>query len=208
MAIPTLYWMLECSGCHCRFVVYDSYLVFLGTDRPDPQPGDGYGGPPLPMRYSCVRGCADTLHAVGSIHQLDDTQMRLNIPSMSMEMPEHLEKEWRYLLADPTRWVLTPFPYEMFRAEYARRFPVLIMTDHDGTRQTLPPLEAVLRWFEVMEHGNTLSLVRRDGSTIDIRHDGRTYRVRLVSEPNTLGALANLTADGAMERLARYFSGA
>ena len=52
MAIPVLYWMLECSRCSSRMVVRDSYLKFIGVpgatrDNPPP-PGAGYGGPPLP----------------------------------------------------------------------------------------------------------------------------------------------------------------
>ena len=45
MAIPVLYWMLECTECGSRLVVHDSYLEFVGTSDPEPKPGAGYGGP-------------------------------------------------------------------------------------------------------------------------------------------------------------------
>jgi hypothetical protein len=133
MAIPILYWMLECTGCHCRFVVHDSYLEFVGTHTPNPEPGDGYGAVPLPSRHRCVRGCPDPLQAIASMFSPDDDEMRLAEPYISVELPRTLRKEWRYLAADPTRFVQTPFPREQFLAEYARRCPVLTMTDHDGS---------------------------------------------------------------------------
>ena len=117
MAIPILYWMLECTGCHCRFVVHDCYLVFVGSSRPDPAPGEGYGGPPLPMRYTCVRGCADALQALGSTWEPDDDSMWLREPHVPVRQPESLRREWRYLAGDPTRFVQTPFPLdELLRA--------------------------------------------------------------------------------------------
>jgi hypothetical protein len=58
MAIPILYWMLECTACGSRLVVHDSYLKFDGTSNPNPLPGDGYGGAPLPERYKCTKGCS------------------------------------------------------------------------------------------------------------------------------------------------------
>ena len=34
MAIPVLYWMLECAECGSRLVAHDSYLKFVGTSDP------------------------------------------------------------------------------------------------------------------------------------------------------------------------------
>ncbi len=67
MAIPVLYWMLECIACGARLVVHDSYLKFVSTSDPKPMPGTGYGGPPLPERYTCTNGCVQPMKAIGSI---------------------------------------------------------------------------------------------------------------------------------------------
>jgi hypothetical protein len=76
VAIPILFWMLECTECGTRRVVHDCYLVFIGTPN-DPRTleGVGYGGPPLAERYSCTKGCTAAMRAIGSITVLQ-TQMR------------------------------------------------------------------------------------------------------------------------------------
>ena len=98
MAIPRLYWMLECTGCRRRFVVYDSYLKFVGTRNPIPYDGEGYEGPPLPERHKCSEGCLHPLKAVGSISFPGDRTMWLFQPHIPVEMTEDQIGEWTRLI--------------------------------------------------------------------------------------------------------------
>ena len=98
MAIPVLYWMLECTACGSRRVVHDSYLQFVGTSDPDPQPGEGYEGPPLPERYTCTKGCSRPMKAVGSIFDPDDEEMWLHEPHVKVRMTKAQSNEWRRLI--------------------------------------------------------------------------------------------------------------
>ena len=100
MAIPVLYWMLECTGCGSRLVVHDSYLEFVGTSDPNPPPGAGYGGPPLPERHTCTKGCSRSMNALGSIFNLDDRTMWLHDPHVPIEMTKIQSGEWRRLIQE------------------------------------------------------------------------------------------------------------
>ena len=100
MAIPILYWMLECTGCGSRRVVRDSYLKFVGTSDPVSVPGAGYGGPPLPERYSCTNGCSARMRAVGSIFDPRDRTMWLNEPHKPIEMDQGQAEEWLRLIRE------------------------------------------------------------------------------------------------------------
>lgn len=100
MAIPVLYWMLECTGCTSRRVVRDSYLKFMGVSHPNPAPGEGYGGPPLPERYGCTKGCSQGMRAIGSISGLDDSTMWLNDPHVPIEMDRSRAEEWSRLIKE------------------------------------------------------------------------------------------------------------
>jgi hypothetical protein len=98
MAIPRLYWMLECTGCEARFVVFDSYLKFVGTRNPVPYDGEGYEGPPLPERHTCPRRCVHPLTAIGSIGHPSERTMWLSKPHVPVEMTEEQIQEWRLLI--------------------------------------------------------------------------------------------------------------
>jgi hypothetical protein len=100
MAIPILYWMLECKGCGCRRIVRDSYLKFIGTSEPDPPPGAGYGDTPLPERYGCTQGCSVGMRAVGSIYTPEDTEMWLDEPHEPIEMNQEQIDEWLRLIRE------------------------------------------------------------------------------------------------------------
>ena len=100
MAIPILYWMLECKGCGDRRVVHDSYLEFLGTSEPNPPPGAGYGGPPIAERYDCPNGCTDGLRVIGSIFSPEDTEMWLHEPHEPVEMDQEQIDQWRQLIRE------------------------------------------------------------------------------------------------------------
>lgn len=100
MAIPILYWMLECTGCGSRRVVHDSYLKFVGTSDPNPPPGAGYGGPPLPERYGCTNGCSERMRAVGSIFEPGDRTMWLHEPHKPIEMDQLQAEEWLRLIQE------------------------------------------------------------------------------------------------------------
>ena len=98
MAIPLLYWLLECPRCGVRRVVRDRYLRFVGTSDPHPAPGAGYGGPPLPERYTCTKGCAGPMKAIGSIVAPDDDEMWLHEPHVPAKMTRAQSAEWRQLI--------------------------------------------------------------------------------------------------------------
>ena len=98
MAIPVLYWMLECTGCGGRRVVHDSYLQFVGTDDPNPAPGDGYEGPELPERYPCASGCGQAMKVIASRFDPDDPDMWLHDPHVRVWLTEEQFNEWRALI--------------------------------------------------------------------------------------------------------------
>jgi hypothetical protein len=99
--IPTLYWMLECTGCRTRRVVHDCYLVHVPTSNDEePEEGDGYGGPPLPERYSCTKGCTAPMRAIGSISNPMDRTMWLHEPHKPIEMSQHQLNEWFRLIQE------------------------------------------------------------------------------------------------------------
>jgi hypothetical protein len=95
MAIPVLYWMLECTGCGSRRVVHDSYLQFVGTSDPDPQEGEGYEGPPLGERYTCAKDCSQPMKPIGSIVDPDDENMWLHEPHAPVRITSAQADEWK-----------------------------------------------------------------------------------------------------------------
>ena len=98
MAIPVLYWMLECTGCGARRVVRDRFLLQISSWNPKRAAGAGYGGPPLPERYRCSKGCSRRLKAIGSIHRPDDETMWLHEPHQPVKMTQAQIDEWRRLI--------------------------------------------------------------------------------------------------------------
>jgi hypothetical protein len=93
--------MLECSGCRRRFVVYDTWLEFVGTaDGHFPDEGEGYGDVPLTDRCRCVNGCADPLHAIGSLDSPTDRAMWLHSPHIPVTLTPKQSDEWRQLIAE------------------------------------------------------------------------------------------------------------
>lgn len=100
MAIPILYWMIECKGCGRRRVVHDSYLEFTGTSEPASAPGDGYSGRPLNERYGCCGRCTEGMRAVGSIFSPDDTQMWRHDPHEPVDMNQEQIDEWSRLIRE------------------------------------------------------------------------------------------------------------
>jgi hypothetical protein len=100
MALPILYWMLECGKCGSRRVVHDSYLKFVGTGQLNPPPGAGWGGPPLEDRYPCPKGCPGTPRVIGSIFSPEDREMRTHEPYESRVMTRQESEEWRRLIRE------------------------------------------------------------------------------------------------------------
>jgi hypothetical protein len=101
MAIPVLYWMLECTDCGARLVVHDCYLVLVGGRDPAADSDTGYEGPPLPQRHRCVHGCDRPMRAVGSMFSPDDRTMWLHDPHVPITMTKTQSREWRRLLQEP-----------------------------------------------------------------------------------------------------------
>jgi len=98
MAIPVLYWMLECSGCGTRRVVLDSYLEFIGTPKANRMPGTGDGGKPLHERYGCAKGCAQPMKTIGFKWDRDDEEMWLDEPYVLVKLTSEQTNEWRQLI--------------------------------------------------------------------------------------------------------------
>jgi hypothetical protein len=98
--IPELYWMLECTECGSRLVVYDSYLELVGEADPNDD-GGGYGGLPLPERHTCADGCRRPMRAVGSIDDLQDDTMWLHDPHLPIKLTRVQMTEWRRLIQEP-----------------------------------------------------------------------------------------------------------
>ena len=96
MAIPVLYWMLECSYCGTRLVVHDSFLEFVGG--PDCDEGEGYGDRPLPERHGCSKGCSGPMRALGSIFRPEDEEMWLFEPHVPIAMTRAQRDEWSRLI--------------------------------------------------------------------------------------------------------------
>jgi hypothetical protein len=100
MAIPILYWMLECSRCGSRRVVHACYLEYVGYFGPEPiHPGAGYGGRPLPERYGCLEGCPGPPQVLGSVFSPDDDVMWLHTPHEPRPMDARQRREWVRLIA-------------------------------------------------------------------------------------------------------------
>jgi hypothetical protein len=98
VAIPVLFWMIECTGCGTRRVVKDRYLRFVGTGKPNPAPGEGYAGPPLPERYGCANGCSRPMKAIGWRSLPDSDEMWQHEPYMKIRMTRAEADEWRQLI--------------------------------------------------------------------------------------------------------------
>jgi hypothetical protein len=100
MALPILYWLLECTECGARRVVHDTYRLFVGTTDPCPVPGAGYTGPPLPERYKCKKACSAPMRVLGSLHDPQDRTMWLHEPHKPIQMTRSQINEWRRLIRD------------------------------------------------------------------------------------------------------------
>jgi hypothetical protein len=105
MAMPILYWMLECTRCGARRVVYGCYLELVSdgehdasADEPE-RLGAGYGGRPLPERYGCLEGCPETPRVIGSVFSPDDEEMWLHTPHEPRPMDARQRREWVRLIA-------------------------------------------------------------------------------------------------------------
>lgn len=198
--------MLECTGCHCRFVVRDFFLIPV---EPKPPGTDGrYRGPDLPHRYACIRGCTNRLDLLASMLGPDDDTMWLSEPRIPVPLSAAIRSEWHHLIDNPSHWVSTPFPRDAILADYHGRHPVLTMTDHDGARCKQPDVRQALEWFDVMEHGQTLSFERRDGGTLHLGHDGETYSARLLESPNVSVEVSGLGRGVAEQAIERYITDA
>jgi hypothetical protein len=101
VAIPILYWMLECTECGTQRVVHDCYLVFVGIPNdPLPAEGAGYSGPPLEERYSCTKGCTAAMRTIGSIFEPQDRTMWLHVPHKLIAMDQRQIDEWLQLIRE------------------------------------------------------------------------------------------------------------
>ena len=99
MAIPILYWMLECDACHLRWVVHDSYLEYIGSENANLAPGEGYGERPLEERYPCPKGCNGRPSVIGSLFSADDEVMWLYRPHEPRRLSRGQRDEWQTLIA-------------------------------------------------------------------------------------------------------------
>jgi hypothetical protein len=100
MALPILYWMLECARCKSRRVVRDTYLEWVGTDEPNPAPGSGYGDRPLPERYGCLKGCPEPPRVIGSVFSPEDKTMWVHQPHHEVTMTGQQRQEWLQLIRE------------------------------------------------------------------------------------------------------------
>jgi hypothetical protein len=97
MAMPSLYWMLECTGCRARRVVFDCYLVPGAGREPEDMFGN-YGGPPLEERYECLNACAERMRTVGSIWAAGDETMWQHTPYAQIQLDRSQIDEWSRLI--------------------------------------------------------------------------------------------------------------
>jgi hypothetical protein len=121
LALPLLYWMLECPRCGTRRVVRDQNVHYSYDPKSDtrrkpgvsfvpdsgalPSVGIGYGdvpGPPIEERYSCSKKCSGSLRVVGSIFRPQDREMRLRTgprePIKIIKMDQQQIDEWLRLI--------------------------------------------------------------------------------------------------------------
>jgi hypothetical protein len=123
LALPVLYWMLECTRCATRRVVRDTYVHYSYDPKSDtrhnrgdslardsgalPSVGLGYGdvaGPPLEERYSCSKKCLGPVRVVGSIFRPQDREMHLHTgpreSSKKIKMDQQQIDEWLRLIRE------------------------------------------------------------------------------------------------------------
>jgi hypothetical protein len=110
MAIPILFWMLECQVCGSRRVVHDTFLERVPYEEKDmwtlptgetiPDPDSGYGGRPLPERYACLKGCAGPMRALGSLPSLGAVTMWTYEPHAPRQLSAAERREWCSLLRE------------------------------------------------------------------------------------------------------------
>lgn len=93
MALPVLYWMLECRGCGGRRVVRDSYRRFVGGPSAE-FAGGGYGGPPLEERYDCRHRCGSGMRVVGSVFGAADSHMWTHEPHQRVPLSVWQRGQW------------------------------------------------------------------------------------------------------------------
>jgi len=91
--------------------VYDTYRLFVGTTDAR-EPGAGYGGPPLPERYKCKKGCSGLMRVIGSLFEPQDRTMWLHEPHTPIQMTRSQINEWRQLIRDAG----FPIPRQFFRS--------------------------------------------------------------------------------------------
>jgi hypothetical protein len=126
-------------------------LEFVGTSDPNPPDGAGYGGPPLPERYPCAKGCSRPMKAIGSIFDADDEEMRLHEPYVSFKMTKAQSDEWRQLI-EAAGLVAAP-------QGFALRDPALLIA---------PPIDLV---FRIRTPGIPVREVRIQSASVTIGND-------------------------------------
>jgi hypothetical protein len=98
LAIPPLYWMIECAGCGARPIVFETFLVFVGLSirmlPSDPGTTQRHSMSAIPARRECVQ----PMKTIGSIGYVDDEKMWLYEPHVPVTMTKPQADEWRHLI--------------------------------------------------------------------------------------------------------------
>ena len=81
--------------------MHDCYLVFVGDPNdPELKTDGGYGGPPLPERYGCIKGCTAPMRVIGSIFEPRDRTMWRHEPYEKIVMDRSQTDEWLRLIEE------------------------------------------------------------------------------------------------------------
>jgi hypothetical protein len=71
-----------------------------------------------------------------------------------------------------TFYPCTPDESASARASWERAHPVREMRDQDGARRADPALADAVDWLDMMNHGNLLRFLRRDGGVLEVNKLG------------------------------------
>jgi hypothetical protein len=101
-----------------------------------------------------------------------------------------------------------PDEAEADRAAHARAHPVSEMKDQDGARRIDPTMRDVIDWMDMMNPGDALALLRRDGGLLKLTMDQSSRTVVCLDPAGAIqGQATGLDVQAVQELSRRYMNG-